>query len=294
MKGKGAELKHAYEEKGTYRVHLGITGEPDSTGIIPKACVYKMVEILEDNQELAMHQAIQKGEMEQMPDPVDKDPSKINPLYSMKEAEEQDAVYRVEVLSSESRVNIDSSLFDPLRGSYDIKEVFLREDSLYSYTVGEAGSVLETYPVYNDVVQKGFNNASVKSYVLADLAEEELLQLTTSLGEFADAYFEFDDYRIGEASYPILDQVVVIMNKYPALRLEIAAHTDNMGSFEYNMDLSQKRAQSMVDYLVDKGIDRERLMGKGYGESRPIADNNREEGRMMNRRVEFIILDESE
>ncbi|MCK4750481.1 MAG: OmpA family protein, partial [Bacteroidales bacterium] len=94
-------------------------------------------------------------------------------------------------------------------------------------------------------------------------------------------------------SYPILDRVVEIMTRYPSIRLEIAAHTDNMGSFEYNMNLSQRRTQSMVDYLVTKGIEPFRLVGKGYGESRPIAPNNTEKGRMINRRVEFIILDES-
>ena len=82
------------------------------------------------------------------------------------------------------------------------------------------------------------------------------------------------------------------MKRYPDLSMEIAAHTDNMGSFEYNMNLSQRRAQSMVDYLVERGIAAERLIGKGYGESRPIASNTTEEGKMLNRRVEFIILDE--
>jgi len=293
-KMKGKEALHTFEKKGSYRVQLGVTGKPDSTGLMPKACVFKQVEVLKDNQEMAMYQAVQKGELEEMPESADRDPSTFNPFLALKEVEEQDEVYRVEVLNSESRISTDTSLFDPLRGVYDITEVFLRKDSIYSYTVGEAESALETYTIYNEVVEKGFDNASVKSYVLADLAEEELLQLTSSLGEFSDAYFEFDDYRIGEASYPILDQVVEIMNRYPAIRLEMAAHTDNMGSFEYNMNLSQRRAQSMVDYLESQGIDGSRLIGKGYGESRPIATNNTEEGRMINRRVEFIILDESE
>ena len=293
-KAKGKKALHTFEKKGSYRVQLGVTGKPDSTGLMPKACVYKQVEVLKDNQELAMYQAVQKGELEEMPESADRDPSTFNPFLALKKVEEQDEVYRVEVLNSESRISTDTSLFDPLRGVYDITEVFLRKDSIYSYTVGEAESVLETYTIYNEVVEKGYENASVKSYVLADLAEEELLQLTSSLGEFSDAYFEFDDYRIGEASYPILDQVVEIMNRYPAIRLEIAAHTDNMGSFEYNMNLSQRRAQSMVDYLVSHGIENFRLTGKGYGESRPIATNNTEDGRMINRRVEFIILDEIE
>ena len=292
-KAKGAEIAHVYKTEGSYRVQLGVTGFPDSTGFIPKECVYKQVEILEDNQALAMYQARQSGDLKELPDTPDKEPTISHPLFSMQETEQEEAVYRVEVLTSGSKVDIDTSIFDPLRGAYDIIEVFLREDSLYSYTVGEATGVLETYTIYNDVVEKGYDNARVKSYILADLAEEELLQLTSNLGEFADAYFEFDEARIGEASYPILDQVVEIMDRYPSVRLEIAAHTDNMGSFEYNMNLSQRRAQSMVDYLVTQGIDAFRLEGKGYGESRPIAPNNTEEGRMTNRRVEFIILDES-
>ncbi|MCK5136329.1 MAG: OmpA family protein [Bacteroidales bacterium] len=291
---KGAEIMHTYERKGSYNVQLGVTGKKDSTGYLPKACVYKQIEILEDNQDMAMYLARQKGELAEMPDIVDPEESMSNPLYSMQEAIEKDAVFRVEVLTSESRLDIDTALFDPLRGAYDITEVYLREDSLYSYTVGEATSVLETYPIYNDVISRGYENASVKSYVLADLAEEELLELTSSLGEFADAYFEFNDYMIGEASYPILNRVAEIMQKYPGIALEIAAHTDNMGSFEYNMKLSQKRAQSMVDYLVSQGIDSYRLIGRGYGESRPIAANITEEGRSINRRVEFIILNESE
>jgi len=291
---KRAEVGHTYERKGSYTVQLGVIGKKDSTGFMPKECVYKQIEILEDNQALAIYLARQKGELEELPVMDEVDPLAMSPLYSMMEAMEKEAVFRVEVLTSASKLSIDTALFDPLRGAYDISEVYLHEDSLYSYTVGEASSVLETYPIYNDVVSKGYENASVKSYVLADLAEEELLELTSSFGEFSDAYFEFDDFKIGDASYPILDRVMDIMMNYPGIKLEIEAHTDNMGSFEYNMNLSQKRAQSMVDYLVEQGVEAYRLIGKGYGESRPITSNTTEEGRSINRRVEFIILNELE
>jgi outer membrane protein OmpA-like peptidoglycan-associated protein len=289
---RGAEVEHAFTKKGSYRVQLMVIGKPDSTGWEPRECIYKVVEVLRDHQDLAMYKARQDGSYLMTLDSANREAGVSQSFYSMEEAQAQDAEFRVEVLNSDSRISTDSSIFDPLRGVYDIKEVFLRNDSLYSYTVGQADNVIGTYDVYTDVVERGFENASVKSYILADLAGEELLQLTSALGNFSDAYFEFDDYRIGEASFPILDQVVDIMNRYPTLRLEIAAHTDNMGSFEYNMNLSQRRAQSMVDYLVSKGIEAERLIGKGYGESRPIAPNTTEEGKMLNRRVEFIILDE--
>ncbi len=293
-KAKGSVTSHTYEKKGSYIVQLGVTGKKDSTGYMPKECVYKQIKILEDNQELATYLARKQGKLEEMPATESSEPSAVNSLYSIEEALDKEAVFRVEVLTSDTKLNIDTTLFDPLRGAYDISEVFLREDSLYSYTVGEASSVLGTYAVYNDVVSKGYESASVRSYVLADIAEEELLELTSSFGEFSDAYFEFDDFRIGAASYPILDRIKVIMMKYPDINLEIAAHTDNMGSFEYNTNLSQKRAQSMVDYLVEQGVEAYRLVGKGYGESRPITSNTTEEGRSINRRVEFIILNESE
>jgi len=289
---RGAEVEHAFSKRGSYRVSLMVSGKTDSTGLEPRRCIYKVVEVLRDDQELAMYRARQEGTLQIMLDTSQREAGISESFYSMEEALDKDAEFRVEVLNSDSRISTDSSVFDPLRGVYDIKEVFLRDDSIYSYTVGQGDDVMGTYEVYADVVARGYENASVKSYVLADLAEEELLQLTSALGNFSDAYFEFDDYRIGEASYPILDQVVDIMKRYPALSLEIAAHTDNMGSFEYNMILSQRRAQSMVDYLISQGIEAERLIGKGYGESRPIASNTTEEGKMLNRRVEFIILDE--
>ena len=289
---RGAEVEHAFDRKGKYKIQLMVTGKPDSTGWEPRECVYKVVEVLQDHQDLAMYRAREEGSLIIMQDSAGREAGVSQSFYSLEEAQEKDAVFRVEVLNSDTRISTDSSVFDPLRGVYDIKEVFLRDDSLYSYTVGQADNVLGTYEVYADVVERGFENASVKSYILADLAEEELIQLTSALGNFSDAYFEFDNYRIGEASYPILNEIVNIMNRYPALRLEIAAHTDNVGSFEYNMTLSQQRAQSMVDYLVSKGIEADRLLGKGYGESRPIAPNTTEKGKMLNRRVEFIILDE--
>jgi outer membrane protein OmpA-like peptidoglycan-associated protein len=291
---RGAEVDHLYAKQGTYRVQLGVTGVPDSTGLVPKECVYKVIDILKDNQDLATYRARETGELGPVPESAGIDSANSKKLYALSDVREQEAVFRVELLNSEKPLSIENTVFDPIRGAYEIKEVFLRKDSLYSYTVGETGSVLETYPIYQDVVDRGFTGASVKSYILADLAEEELLQLTSDLAEFDDAYFEFNDYHIGAASYPLLDRVAEILNRYPMIKLEVAAHTDNMGSFEYNMQLSQRRAKSMVDYLVQQGIDPDRLIGKGYGESRPIADNNSEEGRSINRRVEFIILDERE
>jgi outer membrane protein OmpA-like peptidoglycan-associated protein len=71
----------------------------------------------------------------------------------------------------------------------------------------------------------------------------------------------------------------------------VEGHTDNIGKEELNIKLSQQRAEAIVSYLTEKGIDPSRLKAKGYGFSKPIADNNTEEGRAMNRRTEIKIIE---
>jgi outer membrane protein OmpA-like peptidoglycan-associated protein len=81
-----------------------------------------------------------------------------------------------------------------------------------------------------------------------------------------------------------------MMNESPDVRIEISGHTDNTGSLNTNVRLSQERAKSVVDFLVARGIDLSRLEYRGYGPSQPVAPNDTEEGRSRNRRVEFKIL----
>ncbi len=94
-----------------------------------------------------------------------------------------------------------------------------------------------------------------------------------------------------EASFPELDKVVVYMNRKTKIKVEISGHTDDVGSDTNNEKLSGKRAKSVVEYLVTKGIAQERLVSVGYGEARPVTTNETKEGRAQNRRVEFGILD---
>ena len=88
-----------------------------------------------------------------------------------------------------------------------------------------------------------------------------------------------------------LDRVINFMNKNPAIKVEIDGHTDSVGSEAYNMRLSQARARAVVEYLVKHGINRDRLVAKGFGEGKPVAPNTTPEGRAKNRRVEFRILE---
>jgi cytochrome c oxidase subunit 2 len=87
-----------------------------------------------------------------------------------------------------------------------------------------------------------------------------------------------------------LDNLVAIMNKYPNMRVEISGHTDNVGDPAMNLSLSQSRAAEVVKYLQSKAVDGRRLRAIGFGETKPLGENDTEEGRAANRRTEFRIL----
>lgn len=103
-------------------------------------------------------------------------------------------------------------------------------------------------------------------------------------------YFDYDKATLRPESKDELDRLVTLLKTLPALKIEISGHTDNRGSEEYNLKLSFDRARSVVDYLIAAGIESQRLTYKGYGFSQPIASNETEEGRQLNRRVEFKVV----
>lgn len=103
-------------------------------------------------------------------------------------------------------------------------------------------------------------------------------------------HFETASARLTHHSLAVLAQAAAALKGQPTMRVEVSGHTDSVGSDEYNQDLSQRRAQSVVDFLVDNGVARDRISAVGYGETRPVASNDTPEGRASNRRVEFRVL----
>ncbi len=102
--------------------------------------------------------------------------------------------------------------------------------------------------------------------------------------------FEHNSARLRPESHAILDQVVDIMNRYPDYRLEINGHTDSTGPDALNMRLSQNRAKACYDYLASRGVPLRRMSYVGFGKTRPIAENDSQAGRQLNRRVEFNLF----
>lgn len=103
-------------------------------------------------------------------------------------------------------------------------------------------------------------------------------------------YYETNQYTVTPESYASLDSLVAMLTAYPQMEIEISAYTDNVGTPAYNQELSEKRAESLVAYLVNKGIAASRLQHKGYGDTMPVASNDTPEGRQQNRRIELKIL----
>lgn len=149
--------------------------------------------------------------------------------------------------------------------------------------------------------------AITKNYVYEELAKADtMIYKDYCLSPFKigipialdNVYYEFNSVDLTEPSKKVLDFLIPIMEDNAELEIELGSHTDNIGTDEYNLELSNKRAQSCVDYLVSKGISASRLTSKGYGESTPIAPNeigrgrrkkDNPDGRAKNRRTEFKV-----
>lgn len=108
-----------------------------------------------------------------------------------------------------------------------------------------------------------------------------------ALGVFKDIKFEVDKAILMASSYGILDEIVTILKQHPYLSVEIQGHTDSTASENYNMELSQRRAMTVLKYLESMGIAASRMTAKGYGEGSPIDTNATPEGKANNRRVEL-------
>lgn len=141
-------------------------------------------------------------------------------------------------------------------------------------------------------------SAPTQSYLLEILEREGMEQKVTAarlLDElnkqgFTALYlnFETNSWQIRPADAATLDEVAAALKQTPGMKVSIEGHTDNVGTPESNRVLSERRAQSVLDALVQRGVDRARLSAAGFGQERPAADNRTEEGRAKNRRVELV------
>ncbi len=149
-------------------------------------------------------------------------------------------------------------------------------------SVEKAGYLMYTAHFNTDV------QGSKMSPVKMDIPLQKISLGATQV--LSNIFFETNEYKLMEASFPELKKIVELMNDNPGIIVEISGHTDDIGSKEYNQQLSEKRAKSVVDFLIENNISRNRLRFKGYGFTKPIAENSSAANRAKNRRTEFKIL----
>ncbi len=125
----------------------------------------------------------------------------------------------------------------------------------------------------------------VKADDLTNIAIEEGITVTLK-----DIFFDTDKAELLPRSFVELRKLVLLMKKHSTMVIEIAGHTDDQGSDRYNMALSRKRARAVVDFLADNGVARDRIRYQGFGATHPIASNDTEAGRQLNRRVTFFVI----
>lgn len=160
--------------------------------------------------------------------------------------------------------------------------VCIPTDNDYALNVSKEG-----YLFYSDNFElKGIHEISdpyLKDIALKPIKPGERIILR-------NIFYATDSYELEEKSKVELSKLFEFLNNNPSLIIEISGHTDNVGTGEYNLELSENRAKSVYQYLLEKGIENERLTYKGYGENKPISTNDTEQGRRENRRTELKIL----
>jgi OmpA-OmpF porin, OOP family len=167
---------------------------------------------------------------------------------------------------------------DSLTGKY---KLFLKEGEKYDISISAKGYSFQSQMVNAD---------SLKAY--REVKKDVQLNLLKPNASFTlnNLFFDFDSSSLNKNSELELARVIELLKANPKMSVEISAHTDDKGSDEYNNKLSQARAESVVKYLNENGIARERMIAKGYGKTLPSVPNDSDENRAKNRRVEFKIL----
>lgn len=170
---------------------------------------------------------------------------------------------------------------------YEGKLAYQDQISLNAYQLAKKNDRSYTINGYLYVEDNNEKNQSINQKLL-----QKLLNNTSKSIVLKNIYFEQGNAKIKSESYSELQDMATFLLQNETLSLEIIGHTDNVGTAAGNLTLSKQRAQSVVDFLVEKGIDKNRLKANGYGQERPIASNDDEkEGRELNRRIEVRVID---
>ncbi|MGE5395436.1 MAG: OmpA family protein [Candidatus Saccharibacteria bacterium] len=178
----------------------------------------------------------------------------------------------------------DSTSFIKVESCWEIGEflICLPLGKEYAFNVDKEG-----YLFYSE----NYQMKEIKDYINPFILEIKLKKIEAgSSVVLRNVFFKTDSYELLPESMVELNKLTDFLKSNPTIHIELEGHTDNVGSEDYNLNLSQARAREVFNYLLDNGIKHERMIYKGYGYSRPISTNDTPEGRALNRRTEFKII----
>jgi outer membrane protein OmpA-like peptidoglycan-associated protein len=196
----------------------------------------------------------------------------------------------------------DNKTNDPIKSEFEIVSLADGKTVQKATTIAEPINIMLYLPEGNDYALnvradgylmnsmnfslKNIPDSVTKKYIEIGLDKPAVGNTVT----LENVFFDTDKYDLKPESYYELNKLVDFLKKNPTLRIELGGHTDNAGKEPHNLELSQNRAMAIVNYLVDKGIDRSRLTAKGYGSSKPCVPNDSKENMAKNSRTEFKII----
>lgn len=197
---------------------------------------------------------------------------------------------------------LDAETHEPLKARIDLMDVNKNDlvSRVYSDSIfGEYTMVLtegSEYALYVDCPgyifeSRNFNLPKGSPYKPVQMDFYLNKSRAGAVTTLNNIFFDTDKYDLKEKSITELERIIGYMQRFPEMKIEILGHTDDVGTAEYNLKLSIKRAEAVYDYLVDHGINPDRLDYKGFGQAKPAFPNDSEVNRSRNRRIEFMILD---
>ncbi len=171
---------------------------------------------------------------------------------------------------------------DPQSGYYVIP---LPEGKNYGFYVSCKGF----YPVSDNINLSNYNGKNKIRHDFVLTPVKDIISKKSAV-VLNNVFFDFDSDKLKPESYPELRRFAEFVKEHPDLKFEISGHTDSIGTTEYNKDLSLRRAQAVMRFLIKQGCSAKQFVVKGYGSEKPVATNKTEQGRSMNRRVEFRVI----
>jgi OmpA-OmpF porin, OOP family len=185
---------------------------------------------------------------------------------------------KIELINIENNKTVSLVESDSISGEY---LMVLTQGAEYALYVNKRGYLFKSF---------NFNYSEISDFKPIEINIDLEKASEGSMAILNNIFFDLDKFDLKPKSIPELQKIIRFMKENPQVRVEVSGHTDNSGQASYNKQLSEKRALSVYDYLLQKGVDKNRLLPKGYGSEKPIATNESEIGRQQNRRIEFKII----